>query len=87
MKNNIRSSVVRAILFLAFSVGITVVGALGKGNGLGTASAATAVSGEILLKLRSGDAIYVSRSPFATVERILSATQLGFLLSSGVLWR
>lgn len=39
------------------------------------------------LALRSGDAIYVSRSPFATVERILSATQLGFLLSSGVLWR
>ncbi len=39
------------------------------------------------LALRSGDAIYVSRSPFATVERLLSATQLGFLLSSGVLWR
>lgn len=39
------------------------------------------------LALRSGDAIYVSRSPFAMVERILSATQLGFLLSSGVLWR
>ncbi|WP_031500587.1 polysaccharide biosynthesis/export family protein [Bryobacter aggregatus] len=39
------------------------------------------------LALRSGDAVYVSRSPFANVERILSATQLGFILSSGVLWR
>ena len=57
MKNNIRSSVVRAVIFLAITFGSTVVGALSKGNGVGTASAATAVSGEILVKLRSGDAI------------------------------
>jgi subtilisin family serine protease len=57
MKNNTRNSFFRAVLFLAFTVGITVVGGMGKGSGPGTAGAATAVSGEILLKLRSGDAI------------------------------
>jgi subtilisin family serine protease len=53
MKSNALKSVLRSALFLALAIGITVAGVKGQG----TARAATAVSGEILLKLRSGDAI------------------------------
>lgn len=57
MTTNMARGVLRTLVFLMLTVGIAVAGAKGKLRGVGTANASTAVSGEILIKLRSADAI------------------------------